>query len=120
MMLPRKTVVPVVVAVCGVTLLVGLYTFFSVTWFIDFFDAHLEPSGALLPTTWIFYRRYYAWAIAVGLAVLGIGFRLVVAAEVRANHLAWYVGVSGVLCVAWLLFILLIERGVFVEYRMPA
>ena len=119
-MLPRKTVVPIVAALCGVVLLVGLYTFFSLTWFIQFFDAHLQPSGALLPTAWIFYRRYYAWTIVVGLAVVGVGFRFVIAAEVRSNFLAWYVGVSGVLCIAWLLFMLLIERGVFIEYRMPA
>ena len=59
-------------------------------------------------------------SLSVGLAVLGIGGSLTAVPEVRADRLAWYVSISALLLTSWFLFLILVERAVFFQYRMPA
>jgi hypothetical protein len=118
LILPRKVNLPIVLAVAVATLAIAGYTFVFLGWFRSFYDAYIGANDA--SRAMVLYRRYYWLGIPAELAVLGVGCRLLYAAEVRADYLAWYASVSTILIVLWFVLSLLVERTVFVEYGLPA
>jgi hypothetical protein len=109
--IPRRVVLPVVTGVCLVTLLVAAYTFAMLPWFTDYYDFYQNSSRGFehAAISRAFHLCYPAGGPLV-LGILGCGGWLLRSPEVGAAWLAWYASASVSLALAWLTWVLLVER----------
>jgi hypothetical protein len=107
----RKVVLPIVTGVCLVTLLVGVYTLAMLPWFTDYYDFYQNSMrgfehAAIAKASHLCYPA----GGPLVLCILGCGGWLLRSPEVSAARLAWYASASVSLALAWLTWILLVER----------
>jgi hypothetical protein len=107
----RKVVLPVVTGVWFVTMLVAVYTFAMLPWFFEYYDFYQDSTrGFEHAAISVAFHRWYPAGVPLVLGILGCGGWLLRAPETGAARLAWYASASLSLALAWLVWVVLVER----------